>query len=214
MRRTPRSVHGSSVKRRPNCDPARLPSRGASSPDTSALRRRAAQPYGTWPWRLRACSAHVVLPPRGRALRSFEPARCHSAFLWRGWMPTLGCRARPLHDRCVALLAAGRSLLDFCNEFSIRRTDAIPTRRDPRPPQGVALTTLPPIVALLTQPALSSSWQEKPDPTCRSELRAIPRRPGSRPRPLRPKPEPLRATPFVRARRTWDAHRPNEPEPR
>lgn len=85
---------------------------------------------------------------------------------------------------------------------------------DPRPPQGTALRALPLVVALLAQPALSSLTEEEACPTCRSELRAFPRRPGSRPRPLQPKPEPLRTAPFERARRTWDARRPNEPEPR
>ena len=103
---------------------------------------------------------------------------------------------------------------DFCNEFSIRRTDAF-LRARPSPAAGdcparVAARRC----AFGATRSLLPHREEPAGPTCRSELRAIPRHPGSRPRPLQPKPEPPRATPFERARRTWDARRPNEPERR
>jgi hypothetical protein len=136
---TPRALAARSVKTSPVCVPARLPSKGAfhrlASRDTYRVRR------GTRPSTTRAHQAPTVLPPSGRVLRLFAGAmpRCISA--------SAGASARPPFTSAY-LIDAGASLgrsqpFDFCNEFSMYDTRARLHERRPRPPQGVALRTLP-----------------------------------------------------------------------
>jgi hypothetical protein len=154
------------------------------------------------------------LPPRDRALRRFESTGFHPAVLRRGWLSTLGPRSRPAFLSTQDASSSQTKPFDFCNEFSIRRTDAFLRARSSPAAGDCPACVAARRCAFGAAGPLLRSWEEKSDPTCRSELRAIPRRPGSRPRPLQPKPEPLRTAPFERARRTWDARRPNELEPR
>lgn len=159
---TPRARSAKPVKTSPVCVPARLSSKGAfhrlASRDACRAKR------GTRPCASRTCSTPTVLPPSGRALRLFAGAMPHcvsaSAVAW----------ARPPFTS-ANLIDAGASLgrsqpFDFCNEFSMYDTRARIHERRPRPPQGVALRTLPRTMRFSRCPHLPLSNAKKVRARC------------------------------------------------
>jgi hypothetical protein len=111
-----------SVKTLPPRDPARLPSRGTflrPTPFDACRVRR-----GTRSAAARSCSAPLVLPPTGLALRPFASTMpcCFS----QTRLSRLGPRSRPRIGLIADASSSQTQPLDFCNEFSMTTHEHIP----------------------------------------------------------------------------------------